>query len=107
MPLFGAVPPVESPVGSDGESGAICWALGAGGAINDWGFVGVVVEGALAPDDPKPVVPGLVSRGAVVVGEDRPPDERCASAGDMRRNVITNATRKVLHSVPSIEQGLD
>ena len=45
-------------MGSDGERGAICSALGAGAPITDCELLGKVdgVEGALEPEDPKPVV---------------------------------------------------
>jgi hypothetical protein len=99
---------VERPVGSDEDSGAICGAVGAGGAIIDCGLVDEVVgvEEAELPNEPDPLGLGATLRTLGAGLEERPTDERCASAGAKRKNVTSSIRRTFRIQGPRVSTGL-
>ena len=106
LPLFCAVPPVESWVGSDGDSGAIGCADGAGVPIADLragvGGVFVGVGAVRVPSEVDPVEGEVRATGAVVVGPElvppeRAPDEaRCADTSGAERAATRREAMQML-----------
>jgi hypothetical protein len=104
LPLFCAVPPLESWVGSEGDSGAIGCADGAGVPIADLGVAvgGVVADlgDALVPSEVDPVEvrgAGAVLAGPELVPPERAPDEaRCADASGTERPAISRDAIQML-----------